>query len=110
MTFNYQPRNASNIKPMTFIQSPLNMNSSSKHLLFAFVGCLISLFVGNLQAQSHYPGQHMDKMVVSDKATPKVLSFDLKAVKLLESPFLENQKREEKWLLSLDNKIGRAHV
>ena len=103
MTFNYQPRNASNIKPKTFIQSPLNMNSSSKHLLFAFVGCLISLFGGNLQAQSHYPGQHMDKMVVSDKATPKVLSFDLKAVKLLESPFLENQKREEKWLLSLDN-------
>ncbi len=54
-------------------------------------------------AQSHYPGQHVNKMVVNDKVPIKALSFDLKDVKLLESPFLANQKTEVKWLLSLNN-------
>ncbi len=68
----------------------------------------ISIFYGStggtaLFAQSHYPGQHANKMVVNDKVSIKALSFDLKDVKLLESQFLENQKTESKWLLSLDN-------
>ena len=56
-----------------------------------------------LFAQSHYPGQHANRMVVSDKVPMKALSFDLKDVKLLESPFLENQIAESRWLLSIDN-------
>jgi DUF1680 family protein len=52
-------------------------------------------------AQSHYPGQHIDKLKVLDKAPIKVYGFDLSAVKLLNSPFKENMKRESNWILSL---------
>lgn len=52
-------------------------------------------------AQSHYPGQHIDKLKILDKASIKVYGFDLTAVKLLDSPFKENMKRESKWILSL---------
>lgn len=51
--------------------------------------------------QSHYPGQHIDKLKVLDKAPIKVYGFDLAAVKLLDSPFKENMKRESNWILSL---------
>lgn len=54
-------------------------------------------------SQSHYPGQHADKIVISNKVAMKALSFDLRDVKLLDSPFLENQNRDAKWLLSIDN-------
>jgi DUF1680 family protein len=54
-------------------------------------------------AQSHYPGQHANKIVVADKVPLKVHSFDLRDVKLLDSPFWENQRRNAKWLLTIDN-------
>ena len=79
------------------------MKTSGIHSSLLLVVCLITFLNCGLFAQSHYPGQNKDKMVVADKATLKVLSFDLKEVKLLDSPFLENQRREEKWLLSIDN-------
>lgn len=73
-------------------------------LLTLFASTLPASFGGaGLLAQSHYPGQHAGKMVVSDKMKLQAHSFDLKDVKLLPSPFLENQERDAKWLLSIDN-------
>lgn len=78
-------------------------------LISALAAGMIALFLlgssgAALFAQSHYPGQHANKIVIADKAPMKVQSFDLRDVKLLDSPFLENQKREAKWLISVDNK------
>jgi uncharacterized protein len=56
-----------------------------------------------LSAQTHYEGQHSDKMLVKSSVTPKVYVFNLQDVKLLDSPFKENQEREKKWLLSINN-------
>jgi len=56
-----------------------------------------------LRAQSHYPGQHANKLVVADKVALKAQSFDLRDVKLLPSLFLINQERDAKWLRSIDN-------
>lgn len=53
-------------------------------------------------AQSHYPGQHAGKLVVNDKSVPKVYSFNLQDIRLLDSPFKENMKRSSAWALSLD--------
>jgi len=53
------------------------------------------------QAQSHYPGQHSGKMTVADKTPMKAYSFDLNAIRLLDSPFRENMKRESNWILSI---------
>jgi len=73
-------------------------------ILTLFAATLLPAFCGSgLVAQSHYPGQHADKLIVADQATMKVQSFDLRDVKLLDSPFLMNQQREAKWLLSIDN-------
>jgi uncharacterized protein len=53
------------------------------------------------KAQSHYPGQHAAKFMVPDKLIPKVYSFDLQDVRLLDSRFRQNMEREQKWLLSI---------
>lgn len=66
-------------------------------IFFGLVG------INNASAQSQYPGQHVSKMKVDLKIPIKAFSFDLKDVKLLDSPFKENEKREEKWLRSLDS-------
>lgn len=83
------------------------MKTLSKLLLAVATFCILtlagSLASSDLYAQSHYPGQHTSKMVIKDKVPIKALSFDLRDVKLLESPFLENQKTEIKWLLSVNN-------
>jgi DUF1680 family protein len=52
-------------------------------------------------AQSHYPGQHTNKFAVEDKLKPAIYSFDLQDIRLLESRFLQNMEREQKWLMSL---------
>jgi DUF1680 family protein len=79
------------------------METASKFIL-VLAAIFVSNFGGSgLMAQSHYPGQHENKVVVPDKIEMMALSFDLKDVKLLDSPFLENQKSEMKWLLSIDN-------
>lgn len=52
-------------------------------------------------AQSHYPGQHKDKIKLNDTKNAAVLGFDLQDVKLLDSPFKQNMMRESSWILSL---------
>jgi DUF1680 family protein len=52
-------------------------------------------------AQSVYPGQHEGKIKVKNVVQAKVMNFDLKDVKLLDSPFKDNMMRESDWLLSL---------
>lgn len=63
---------------------------------------LLILFSLEVNAQSQYPGQHTQKMLIKDKVEIKAYSFDLKDVKLLDSPFKDNMKRESEWILSLD--------
>ena len=57
-----------------------------------------------LLAQSHYAGQHHNKFLLKDKLKPAVESFDLQEVRLQAGRFKENMEREQKWLLSIENK------
>ncbi|MBX2922507.1 MAG: glycoside hydrolase family 127 protein [Chitinophagaceae bacterium] len=61
---------------------------------------LVFLFSA-LKAQSYYPGQHIGKIALADKLTPKVSAFDLQDVTLLPGRFTENMQREETWILSI---------
>ncbi|WP_066220195.1 glycoside hydrolase family 127 protein [Formosa haliotis] len=64
----------------------------------------IVLFLGGvigLMAQSHYPGQHQDKLALKDNNRTKAMAFDMKDVTLLDSRFKENMQRESNWILSL---------
>lgn len=63
------------------------------------ISFLLSLSL--VQAQSVYPGQHKGKLKQPIKGEMKAYSFDLKEVRLLDSPFKENMERESKWLMSL---------
>ncbi|MDR1503111.1 MAG: glycoside hydrolase family 127 protein [Prevotella sp.] len=63
---------------------------------------ILSLFCQlSINAQSVYPGQHLDKIKQLLNGEVKAFSFDLKDVRLLESPFRQNMERESKWILSL---------
>ncbi|MDR2920467.1 MAG: glycoside hydrolase family 127 protein [Tannerella sp.] len=53
-------------------------------------------------AQSVYPGQHKGKIKLPVQGEVKAYTFDLKDIRLLDSPFTENRERESKWILSLD--------
>lgn len=59
-------------------------------------------FCGISKAQSVYPGQHEGKIKKTVQGKIKAYAFDLKDVRLLDSPFKENMERESKWILSLD--------
>jgi DUF1680 family protein len=63
--------------------------------------CLV-IYIQLSYAQSHYPGQHTGKFAIADKLTPAVYSFDLQDVRLADSRFKQNMKREQAWLLSID--------
>ncbi|MDR2913828.1 MAG: glycoside hydrolase family 127 protein [Tannerella sp.] len=65
--------------------------------LFAFF-----LYCSIANAQSVYPGQHEGKIKLPVEGEVRVYAFDMKDVRLLESPFRENMERESKWILSLD--------
>lgn len=52
-------------------------------------------------AQSIYPGQHEGKITQPLQGSVKAYAFDLKDIRLLDSPFKENMNRESKWILSL---------
>jgi hypothetical protein len=52
-------------------------------------------------AQSHYPGQHQDKIKKKETAPMKAFAFNMADVKLLDSRFTENMNRESDWILSL---------
>lgn len=56
---------------------------------------------GGAFAQSHYPGQHQDKMKIRETAHMKAYAFDMADVKLLDSRFKENMERESAWILSI---------
>ncbi|SDK63550.1 hypothetical protein SAMN04487898_11038 [Pedobacter sp. ok626] len=71
----------------------------------SFICCLLSFVVPIiLKAQSHYPGQHKGKFAIEDQLKPAVYSFDLDAVRLLDSRFKQNMEREQKWLATIDTK------
>ncbi len=57
---------------------------------------------GSVFAQSHYPGQHQDKLILKETALMKAYAFDLQDVKLLDSRFNENMERESAWILSVN--------
>jgi DUF1680 family protein len=64
---------------------------------------LVCLFLAGVNfVYPQYPGQFTDKINVTEKIPVKAYSFDLKDVKLLDSPFAQNMEREGKWLLSMD--------
>jgi len=58
-------------------------------------------FACAVKAQSVYPGQHEGKIKLPLKDEIKVYAFDLKNVRLLDSPFKQNMERESKWILSI---------
>ena len=53
---------------------------------------------------SQYVGQFSSNQTIKNLVPIKAYSFDLKDVRLLDSPFKENMERDAKWLLSIDNK------
>lgn len=65
-------------------------------ILFSFLilSCLAN-------AQSLYPGQHGWKIKQPLQGKVCAYAFDLKDVRLLDSPFKKNMERESKWILSL---------
>lgn len=52
-------------------------------------------------AQSHYPGQHIEKLKIPESAQIKAYAFEMGDIKLLPSRFTENMERESKWIMSL---------
>ena len=63
---------------------------------------IASLLLGcSISAQSIYPGQHEGKIKLPIEGEVKVSAFDLKDIRLLNSPFKDNMQRESKWILSL---------
>jgi uncharacterized protein len=69
-----------------------------KKILIALVVVTHSVIING---QSHYPGQHAGKFAMEDKLIPRLYSFDLQDVKLLDSRFKENMEREQQWILSI---------
>jgi DUF1680 family protein len=71
-------------------------------IVFLFIALAFLAFKGIfVSAQSLYPGQRYEKLKVNIQVPVKAYSFDLKNIRLLDSPFKENMQRESKWLLSL---------
>ncbi len=62
---------------------------------------LFSLNIITQPGSSQYPGTFSDKIKVTEKIPVKAYAFNLADVRLLESPFLENMKRDGRWLLSI---------
>ena len=61
----------------------------------------ITVFFAASMAQSVYPGQHERKITLPLQGKVKAYSFDLKDVRLLDSPFRQNMERDSKWIMSL---------
>lgn len=78
------------------------MNSKYKSY-FTYVStmlCLLAQWI-QVQAQSHYPGQHQGKLALNDLEHTQLQAFDLSDIHLLESRFTENMQRESQWIMSL---------
>jgi len=63
-------------------------------ITFCFLSCSVI-------AQSIYPGQHESKIRQPLTGNTKAYAFDLKDVRLLDSPFKQNMERESEWIMSL---------
>ncbi len=61
----------------------------------------ITVFFAAAMAQSVYPGQHEEKITLPLQGEVKAYAFDLKDVRLLDSPFRQNMERDSKWIMSL---------
>jgi uncharacterized protein len=75
-------------------------NKLFKNLLLA----VIIFFLSTAVIFSQYVGQFSSVQTIKPQIQVKAYSFDLSAVKLLDSRFKENMERDGKWLLSIDNK------
>ncbi|MDR2774574.1 MAG: glycoside hydrolase family 127 protein [Tannerella sp.] len=73
------------------------MKSKKIYTLLFILSCSLSL-----SAQSVYPGQHKGKITQPLPVEIKAYSFDLKDVKLLDSPFKRNMERGSQWIMSFD--------
>lgn len=62
---------------------------------------IVLFFVTLTYSQSHYPGQHSDKIKLPDRTQTELKAFELKDVKLLDSPFQDNMLRSSQWIFSL---------
>lgn len=56
---------------------------------------------GRIFAQSHYPGQHKEKMEIKESVPMKANAFDMDDIKLLPSLFTEKIERGSEWIMSL---------
>tara|TARA_R110002050_G_scaffold81133_1_gene173424 strand:+ start:31933 stop:33876 length:1944 start_codon:yes stop_codon:yes gene_type:complete len=52
-------------------------------------------------AQSHYPGQHEEKLAIKETAPIQAYAFEVSDIKLMPSRFTENMERESQWIMSL---------
>lgn len=52
-------------------------------------------------AQSHYPGQHEEKLAIKETAPIQAHAFEVSDIKLMPSRFTENMERESQWIMSL---------
>ncbi|NDV79165.1 glycoside hydrolase family 127 protein [Dysgonomonas sp. 511] len=68
---------------------------------YIYIIILFLFFQLAIKGQSVYPGQHEGKIKQPLTGHIKAYSFDLKDVRLLNSPFRQNMERESKWILSL---------
>lgn len=73
------------------------MKKTRRLLLLIIVGFINT----NINAQSIYPGQHEGKIKQPITGNIKAYSFDLKNIRLLDSPFKQNMERDSKWILSI---------
>lgn len=70
-----------------------------KKAIILIISLLLPILSGF--SQSVYPGQHEGKIKLPLQGEVKAYAFDLKDVRLLDSPFKENMERESKWIMSL---------
>jgi DUF1680 family protein len=61
----------------------------------------ITVFFAAAVAQSVYPGQHEGKITLPLQGGIKAYAFDLKDIRLLDSPFRQNMERDSEWIMSL---------
>lgn len=73
----------------------------NRFIISAFLILHFQFSIFNLSAQSVYPGQHEGKIMLTPEGEVKAYSFDLKDVRLLDSPFRQNMERDSKWIMSL---------
>ncbi len=66
-----------------------------------FVFVLVAFVAASVQAQSLYPGQAEEKLVVRNRAEVVAQAFDLEDIRLLPSRFRDNMERDSAWMMSL---------